>query len=619
MNNDNNDNNVNLNPEEFSLGIKVSSTTEIAPATKTTAKSEIVTTAKEIAAEEFSWTALPNFQSPPSYSKTILPNQNLSCRTPMNSQSIYCPSNIPNITPFPYAGLTSPMMQQINNQVVKGLIDIDLSVMKYRAMSEEKLRQKQILDQYEDSRKKTAGLQQGDEIVIASSLDWKKLEDSFATKYSIVKIRVQGKADWTYAFLDRDDNQHVIVEDTYIKNEYLSYIDEQLADSINFPQVHFNRSAQRLLHNIPRLEKSDLIQLQPQQVMMNNGFLDLNTFKFTRIAPEDRHNFFTLFSLDINFNPNMPNPDAFDALLLDALGSQEAVTLAYEQIGAILTPVTTIKKIFAFQGKSQGGKTRLSNIITRLMPSNDTKVLNNLSEISDDKPLDTLVRLIYIKEVGKNKLPAKQITKLKAFADGSDLREANAFKILLNTNYPIVTGNNLSLEPALVNRLSILPFPKTMDNVDPAVASFEDVHFEQEKTAIILKALLAFSKVLKNKNQFSSQFEPNICIEDDGQPISHSLSDTERQTFSDILQTLKKNAQPKISQLFDEYFQIVENVNPEMTTNVIFQAISKTLPNALRDSASTGKRLNQHFGEKLKTNRNNQGDTCYNLVFTNVS
>ena len=352
---------------------------------------------------------------------------------------------------------------------------------------------------------------------------------------------------------------------------------------------------------------------------MNNGFLDLHNLEFTRIIPEERHKFFTLFSLDIDFNPNIQNTDAFDALLLDSLGSQEAVTLAYEQIGAILTPVTTIKKIFAFQGKSQGGKTRLSNIITRLMPHDDTTILNSLSEISDDNFLTNPTRLVYVKEVGKNKLPAKQIAKLKAFADGSNLQEANAFKILLNTNYPIITGDNLSLEPALVNRLSVLPFPKAMDNVNPAVASFEDVHFEQEKTAIILKALRAFSKVLNNQNQFSSQFEPNICIEDDGQQISHSLSDTERQNFFDAVKSLEDNTQLKLTQLFNEMFQITDDINPEMTIGLILQAVNRTLPDTLKDLASSGKRLTQHCGERLKKTRNNRGEVCYNLKFTNLS
>ena len=72
---------------------------------------------------------------------------------------------------------------------------------------------------------------------------------------------------------------------------------------------------------------------------MRNGFLDVPSWKFTFISSKERHKFFSLFSLDIDFTQGVENPDAFDALLWDSLGSEEAVTLAYEQIGAILAPV----------------------------------------------------------------------------------------------------------------------------------------------------------------------------------------------------------------------------------------------------------------------------------------
>ena len=622
---DSNDKIISPKPDEYSLSIKVTPAIEFAPAVENTANSDVIPISESTLTEEYSLTVEPNYY-PPNESRPpqplppdVVSNQSSPFRLPELVQPAYYPNNIQNAIPFPYAGLTNTMMQQANNQVLKGTIDINLSLAKSQTLFKEKLRQNQILDLYKDSRKKVVGLQQGDETAIAGSLDWKRLEDSFAVKYAITKIRVQGKVDWKYAFLERDDNRHIVVDSTYLKDEYLAYIDEQIADSINFPQGLFNRSAQSLLHKIPRLEKSNLILLQPQQVMMNNGFLDVQAWEFTPVYPEQRHKFFTLFSLDIDFNPTIQNSDAFDALLWDSLGSQEAVDLAYEQIGAILTPVTTIKKIFAFQGKSQGGKTRLSNIITQLMPADDTKILNSLSEISEDKSLDTPVRLVYVKEVGKNKLSAKQIVKLKAFADGSNLREANSFKILLNTNYPIVTGDNSALEPALANRLSVLPFPKAMDNINPAVASFEDVFFEREKPAIILKALLAFSNVLNNKNLFSSQFEPNVCFEDDRQQISFSLSDSERQNFSAALKTLENRAQPSLASLFDQIFLVTENVNPDMTTDSIFLAINQISPHSLKNPASTGKLLSHHFGNKLISGRNNKGKTCYNLTFSDLS
>lgn len=121
--------------------------------------------------------------------------------------------------------------------------------------------------------------------------------------------------------------------------------------------------------------------------------------------------------------------------------------------------------------------------------------------------------------------------------------------------------------------------------------------------------------MLINKNQFSSQFEPNCCVEDNGLQISFSISDSYRQNLSDALQTLENRAQPSLSSLFDQIFLVTENVNPDMTTNSIFLAINQIFPHALKNLASTGKLLSHHFGIKLKTDRNNKGKTCYNLAF----
>ena len=83
----------------------------------------------------------------------------------------------------------------------------------------------------------------------------------------------------------------------------------------------------------------------------------------------------------------------------------------------------------------------------------------------------------------------------------------------MNTNYPIYNDEEGSIEPALRNRLSTLPFPRPMKNSDPDVSCFEDVHFENEKLGIIIWALDAFSHVLNNNNRFYKEFEPNIYVD----------------------------------------------------------------------------------------------------------
>ena len=268
-----------------------------------------------------------------------------------------------------------------------------------------------------------------------------------------------------------------------------------------------------------------------------------------------------MFSFDIDYKEHYQQPEIFSALLFDALnGDQEAFSLAYEQIGAIFTPTSTLKKIFLFKGVSNAGKTRIVNIIAKCMQEDDTLVLNNLSELTKDKLDSSPFRIILIKGLSKNKLHAKQIATLKAFSEGS---VDTAFtKILMSTNYPIYTDEDGMIEPALKNRLSTLPFPRPMRNSNPDVSCFEEVHFENEKLGIIIWALGAFSYVLNDKNKFYKEFEPNSCVnaenkqeispEEESQPYANAP--TTPTTTDEILELL---------------FKIVNKVNAEMTAERI--------------------------------------------------
>ncbi len=93
------------------------------------------------------------------------------------------------------------------------------------------------------------------------------------------------------------------------------------------------------------------------------------------------------------------------------------------------------------------------------MPYEDTLVISNLTPISNDNLISSPVRLIQIQELGKNKIAAKQIVKLKAYADGSRYPGASSFKILINTNYAITTDEDGIIEPALKKPAFHTSFP----------------------------------------------------------------------------------------------------------------------------------------------------------------
>ena len=69
-----------------------------------------------------------------------------------------------------------------------------------------------------------------------------------------------------------------------------------------------------------------------------------------------------------------------------------------------------------------------------------------------------------------------------------------------------------------------------------------------------------------------------------------------------------------LAEIFDTAFIVTDDVNSNMTTKVIMSAVNRIRPDILANEATTGRRLQQHFGERLKTGRPN-GITAYNLAF----
>ena len=475
-----------------------------------------------------------------------------------------------------------------------------IEISKRRALHDEDLRyeqEKKRLNQHTDSIETPKHINGSTSIATNETpfIDWKKLVDEFIKKCAIVTVKRRNKKGKVIMILNEDENRHVEISLKDLTDYYVSFIEDTHPDTVEFTLKKINLAMLHLKNHIPKLEKSSLRCLEPHQVMFMNGFLDVKEFTFYSIPESERNQYYTTFSFDIDCKEYYQEPEIFSNLLFDALnGDQEAFTLAYEQIGAIFTPIPTLKKIFLFQGVSNAGKTRIGNIIAKCMPVDDTLVLNNLSELTKDKLDSSPLRLILIRELSKNKLYAKQIAILKALSDGS--ADTAFTKILMSTNYPIYTDENGSIEPALRNRLSI------------DVSCFEDVHFENEKLGIIIWALEAFSQVLNNNNRFYKEFEPNSCVnaenkqeispEEESQPYENDS--TKPITTDEILELL---------------FKIVDEVNEEMTAECIMDAVNNFSPKdqtRISRKKEVGKVLGKFFGEKLK-HRRIKGVMCYNL------
>ena len=245
----------------------------------------------------------------------------------------------------------------------------------------------------------------------------------------------------------------------------------------------------------------------------------------------------------------------------------------------------------------------------------DVYAFNTISDIvNEDIVRDARdCRLVYIKEATKNKLSAKQISYMKGFADGGHSKYAVAFKMLLCTNYKLLTGDNDFLEPALENRFAILPFPRPMENTAEKVKNYERSYFEGEKQGIVLKALRAFSRVLQNGGQFSVDYPINACIEQEAAPALLSAEELSR--ANSLRANPPRVAQDsKFDQLVELQLELTDKTNPALTAEVLIQSLNACVPQVVQNVASLGRALKKHFGEALQTERIN-GETCYNLQF----
>ena len=130
----------------------------------------------------------------------------------------------------------------------------------------------------------------------------------------------------------------------------------------------------KLQSTIPALQISGLRKMTEYQLVFFDGFYDLNKGEFKFL------NDTTVFN-DVSFLMNWSQTEeetpAFDALLADIFdGDETKINLTYEFIGAMLSAIPTLKKIFIMQGVSQAGKSRLARIICALFDEGEVVFLD---------------------------------------------------------------------------------------------------------------------------------------------------------------------------------------------------------------------------------------------------
>ena len=501
-------------------------------------------------------------------------------------------------------GLKLEAAHDLNKKMVEHSVDLQNLYLKNMENERHQFEIKRIKALDFSPQNSSAGANNGgDEVALIApkKIDWRELITSFIIEKSLVKERFNSSQN--FLIRDSDCNRHVVINVQDLQYEFNDFVDNQYGLEVDYSEIKLNKAFRQMLRQIPSVEKADLIKLSENELMFANGYLNLVSNKF---YPLDDRKYFNKFSILTDYNSTAPNPDVFDAVLDDMFkGKEDSIYLAYQLIGALISPVSTLKRIYVFQGVSNGGKTRLANVIYRLLNGEGIFTFNTVSDITTDELIKQSYsfRLAYIKDCSRHKLKDKQVSYLKSYADGGHLQNSATFKILICTNSPIVTGDNGFLAESLRNRFVTLPFPAAMDNASVEVANFEEYYFEKEKDGIIKKALEAFSEVLQSGGKFAVDYPINAVVE----AISEEDGD-------EVGQLSAPNA--KIKQVVEENFDFTEDCN--LSAKEVFTQLNDILPNAVKDPASMGRKLANIFGDDLKSRRTNEC-TFYNLDYKRLA
>lgn len=520
---------------------------------------------------------------------TAVNNANLDA-PPIAPMMPYCSSN----HFLEAVGLTFEQAQKLNFKKVENAIEFEHKVAMTQLELNCKYHKKLIDDTFKENSTLTNSQSTTNSVSMHTPVSPQEIQasiEAFLSLNCVVKLRSRvERSGWVYYVKNEELNRHTSCTDKELYDSIIDYLWENYPDR-DLPQGIGDRIIKNRIRCIHRLEQSCLHPLPDTEAMFANGIYNFMRDEFRPI--DNSVNIFTQFSLPSNYLDNFTEPVAFNAMLTDIFDDDnDKIQLLYEVFGAILANKNTLKKIFLFQGVSNGGKTRLAEILLRCIDFDDHADFNTISDITNDslqKDAQNL-KLVYLKDISNRKLGSNQISYLKSYADGGNGDSATSFKILAAANGAITSESDGSISPALRNRLLVVPFAKPMDNSDPQVAAFEDMYLTEELPHIVRKALQAFGEVLRRGGKFIHEYELNAVLDTHPSASPNDADVTESlRTF--ILENFTFSDTPCTTA--EEIYTIVNDFDPTLAGS----------PSAL------SKKLGSLFKEQFKRSR--QSDITY--------
>lgn len=498
---------------------------------------------------------------------------------------------------IPLVGVSHEQAQRLNYECEMARIEIAKALAKNRMRIEE-YREKRLIECAISMKRKDIQSVTCDgtlannttDVIFKGNNSNDALIQGFIQEHLIVKLRQKNTARNKFFFMkyDSDAFRHVVYEEADMRLDFQEYCYELGIEDLtgNAMTMLFHK----LKHAIPLPEDSGLTVLEDHQLMFSNGYFDIAEDRF---YPTNPRGYYNKFSMNYEYIETAGEPRVFD-LMLNTIFNDDSdlVHLAYQYIGALLSPKQLLKKVYVFQGKSNGGKSRLANIITDLIGGLDCLDAPDLADITQSQMRNKLdaARLIHIKDAADKAITKKQMSYIKALSDGTDTD--SLYKILLCTNHKLFSGDDGRLEAALINRIVVLPFATPMSTDNDEINDFELQYLPAEKYGIVRKALHAFSEVLNNGGRFSISPPVNECIEDD-------LEDAE--------DTSVCQADDKAASVLGEIFELAGETDKMMTMTEILEVVKKKYPAFSMTGAVLGKALKNCFGNEMIVKRNGSG------------
>lgn len=349
----------------------------------------------------------------------------------------------------------------------------------------------------------------------------------------------------------------------------------------------------QLLDTIPQLSESNYEEVPTDYTVFKNGvYYDSYTGNAKTLSSAyPNKSFFVRTCLPYDYELSSNEPTEFNNLLSKMFRDDpNKIQLAYQIIGAIISPIKDLKHIFILQGKKSTGKSTLSDFIKALLGNEKICTglgLNHLVNEDFKRKLYSY-RLVYIDETADLPISPKQMEALKTFSRGSNAPDSVPFKILICTNYKITTEGtkNIGIDSTLKSRIVVLPCSVELsDRTYIKNYTKSGGQFEKERGLIAKKALTLFHKYYENDYSFVGDFKINECIE----------TNLENDSNEDITEKTNTNAYSTENQYTPLEQSLIDNLEYDTNAKTTLDEIRTILGDfSIRDK-ELGKLLHRLF------------------------